>query len=109
MDTAEDRTGFYRGAGLALIAVGGLLAGAITPALGDLTGAMEVWAVVVIGIAAATFAVAVLPTPVAEMVFAAGLIVLGSLLVSAGLPGWLSVVSIPCMVLGFVLRFFNDY
>lgn len=109
MDTAVDRTGFYRGTGLVLIAVGGGLGGAITPGLSDLLVAMEVWAVVAIGIAAATFAVAALSTPIAEVVFAAGLAVLGSLLVSAGLPGWLSLVSIPCLMLGFALRFFNNY
>lgn len=110
MDTAKDRTGFYRGTGLLLMAVGGLLGGAITPALGDLMLAiMGLWAVVAIGIAVATFAVVVLATPVAEVVFVAGLAVLGSVLISAGLPVWLSLVSMPCLMLGFVLRIFNNY
>ncbi|HGM4353944.1 TPA: hypothetical protein ACKPJR_006342 [Pseudomonas aeruginosa] len=78
------------------------------PGLSDFFVGMGVWVVVAIGIAAATFAVVALSTPLAEVVFTAGLVMLGSVLV-AGLPAWLSVVSIPCLMLGFALRFFNDY
>lgn len=106
---AADRAGLYRGLGLALVAFGSFIAGAITTPLGLLTVPMEPWAVLALGVGAAGTAIAYFPTPLSEFVVGLGFALLGSLLLTVGVPEGLWLVSLPCVALGIILRIFNNY
>lgn len=106
---AADRAGMYRGLGLALVALGSFIAGAIFPPLGLLTAPMETWVVLALGTGTAGTAIAYFPTPLSEFVVGFGFALLGSLLLTVGVPEGLWLVSLPCVALGIVLRIFNNY
>lgn len=106
---AADRSGFYRGLGLALVALGSFIAGAVSPPFSILTAPMETWAVMLLGAGTAGTAIAFFPTPLSELGVGFGFALLGSLLLAVGVPDGLWVVSVPCVALGIILRIFNNY
>jgi len=110
MEAAENRASLLRGIGLVLLGVGGLLAGALTPALGALVSDFSIHTVVAVAISAATIAVVILPRPAAEFVFALGLALLGAVIISSGILSvtiWLAPVAMLCLMVGFAIRIFT--